>query len=285
MTQLYLLRVFPLSAAGGNPAPIVLDAAGLSAQDMRRIAEEHGHESGFVLPAEADSDADFRFRFFVPRHEMEMCGHATIGALWVLRQAGLLNRETVLIDTLSGRVTGRVPKTGPIAISQPKGVVEAVPGANVPEILDILGISSGDLARPDILNASTSRIKTLIALKNREILDGLAPDFARMELICAVIGSTGLYPFAAGDAPGRFHARQFPRASGYPEDAATGIAAAALAFGLLDWGMAAADTAITIRQGEAMSHPSEIHVRFEQNSGAVTGCWISGVCEIDTPPT
>ena len=49
--------------------------------------------------------------------------------------------------------------------------------------------------------------------------------------------------------------------------------------------MAAADTAITIRQGEAMSHPSEIQVRFEQNSGAVTGCWISGVCEIDTPPT
>ena len=39
-----------------------------------------------------------------------------------------------------------------------------------------------------------------------------------------------------------FDARQFPRASGYPEDAATGIAASALSFGLLDNGMVEAST-------------------------------------------
>ena len=35
----------------------------------------------------------------------------------------------------------------------------------------------------------------------------------------------------------RFEARQFPRSSGYNEDAATGITASALAFGLLENGL------------------------------------------------
>ncbi|MEZ5715940.1 MAG: PhzF family phenazine biosynthesis protein [Paracoccaceae bacterium] len=77
--------------------------------------------------------------------------------------------------------------------------------------------------------------------------------------------------------PGLWHARQFPRASGYPEDAATGIAAAALAYGLLHSGRIAADTPLRIRQGEAMGSPSEIGVAFRDGDPA-RGCWISGSC-------
>lgn len=283
MTEVDLLRVFPLSETGGNPAPIMLNAGGLSDEDMRLIAEDHGHESGFVLPPDQPGEADYRFRFFVPLHEMEMCGHATIGALWLLRHKNLLNAETVQIETLSGAVNAKVPPSGPISISQPKGVVEPVPDANLREILDIMGITEADLAKPNALNARTSRTKTLIALKNRDLLDGLTPDFSHMEAICTAVDSTGLYPFAPGDTPGLFHARQFPRASGYPEDAATGIAAAALAFGLLSWEMVDADTQITIRQGEAMGHPSQIQIYFERTGSSETGCWICGVCEIDGP--
>ena len=74
------------------------------------------------------------------------------------------------------------------------------------------------------------------------------------------IGSTGLYPYAIFDRDAQiFDARQFPRSSGYPEDAATGIAAAALSFGLLANGIVEASARrITIRQGRAMQRPSEI---------------------------
>jgi PhzF family phenazine biosynthesis protein len=79
----------------------------MSSADMQDVARRFGHESGFVFSPKS-GDYDFSFRFFVPNHEMEMCGHATIGALWVLMRQGRLPAETVRIETRSGPVTGFV---------------------------------------------------------------------------------------------------------------------------------------------------------------------------------
>src|SRR5690606_41767239 len=68
-------------------------------------------------------------------------------------------------------------------------------------------------------------------------------------------------------------ARQFPRSSGYPEDAATGIAAAALAFGLLHDGLVDPARPVTVRQGRAMGRPSRIELRFRSAGG---GVWMGG---------
>ena len=281
MTDIDVVRVFPDSPEGGNPAPIMLDAEDLDSEAMRGIAARYGHESGFVLPASPGSGADLRIRFFVPRHEMEMCGHAMIGALWLLRKCGRIGAGTFRIETLSGTVSGVVPDEGPISISQPVGVVEPLTGAGAEAVCDVLGIGAEDLAEPLLLNARTSRTKTLVALKDPGRLHKLAPDFARMEAVCGEIDSTGLYPFAKSSRHGCFHARQFPRASGYPEDAATGIAASALAFGLLHWNMVPLEDAVRVFQGEAMGLASAISVSFERENGAATGCWISGDCRID----
>lgn len=129
-----------------------------------------------------------------------------------------------------------------------------------------------------IQNACTSRVKTLVPLKSEAILNGLTPDFTRMEEVCTRIGSTGLYPYAVLDRDQQiFDARQFPQSSGYPEDAATGIAASALSFGLLKNGLVDnSDRQITVHQGRAMNRPSSISIRFEIADGAPTGCWIGG---------
>jgi len=282
-----LVSVFAAVPHGGNPAPIVADAAGMSDADMQAVAAAYGHESGFVLPAPAGSDCDFAFRFWVPNHEMEMCGHATVGAVWLLNRLGRLPRDHVAIWTLSGRVDARVAGAGTpeaqVEITQPQGQVEALPDAGrvEAEILSVLGITSNELAPLPIQNACTSRVKTMVPLKSVAVLDGLRPDFRRMETICEQIGSTGLYPYAPADLAGKvFNARQFPKSSGYPEDAATGIAAAALAFGLLENGLVAAgEQPIRVRQGRAMGRPSEITVRFRIDAGQVRGCWVGGpVC-------
>ncbi|ANH70722.1 hypothetical protein ABE85_19040 [Mitsuaria sp. 7] len=279
------VRVFAAAdGSGGNPAPIVLDAEGMSDAQMRAVAAEAGHESGFVLPAESDANADFRFRFFVPRHEMEMCGHATVGALWCLREARLWNASHVRILTLSGVVEGFVRDMGSpserIEITQPVGRVEAITDpAVLRRIADVLRVSADDLLPHPVLNAATSRVKTLVALRSVAALDGLQPDFSRMEALCEEIGSTGLYPFAVESlADRRFHARQFPKSSGYPEDAATGIAAAALLFGLKALGLVPVDDAeVLILQGRAMGQGSEIRVRFHRApDGDVLGCLLGG---------
>ena len=284
MVSPQIVHVFPLTSTGGNPAPVVLDAEGMSDADMQNVARSYGLETSFVLPATDRRRADFRFRFFVPLHEMEMCGHATIGALWLLRDAGRLPQGEVRIETVSGLVRGFAPPgDGLIRITQPEGQIDAVDFHKIQEVIDVLGLRSDDLTGP-ILNAKTSRVKTLVPLISPDVLNRITPDFGRMEAVCAAIGSTGLYPFAPDRRePELFHARQFPKASGYPEDAATGIAASALAFGLLSYGLATtASPDIRVRQGEAMGQPSEIHVQLilSEKTGIPSGCLLGGICRI-----
>ena len=150
------------------------------------------------------------------------------------------------------------------------------------EILSVLGVGEDALADMPLVNAVTSRVKTLVPLKSPAILNDLAPDFARMEALCERVGSTGLYPFALSDEDANIvEARQFPKASGYAEDPATGIAAAALAFGLLAAGRIGAEDWLKVLQGRAMGRPSVITVRFAlDRAGAVTGCWLGGAVQL-----
>lgn len=288
--RLEFVRVFSAGPEGGNPAPIVVDATGMSDAEMQEVARSYGHESGFVLPPPPGSDCDFEFRFWVPNHEMSMCGHATVGAVWLLERHGQLESDFLTIQTKSGRVKARIERlVGQdfrVEVSQPAGVVEPIPGSAEAEaaIVEVLGIRSEDLAPFPIQNARTSRVKTLVPLKSVSILDGLKPDFSKVEQLCSRLESTGLYPYAIFDQEKQIvDARQFPKASGYPEDAATGIAASALSFGLLSNGIVeASERMIAIRQGRAMSHPSEIQVRFNIENGRVNGCWLSGVVQATT---
>jgi PhzF family phenazine biosynthesis protein len=284
-----VVNVFAAGPGGGNPAPIVLDAAGMSDRDMQAIALASGHESGFVLPPDPGSSDDFEFRFWVPNHEMSMCGHATIGAVWLLHHAGRISSDGVNIQTASGQVVARIDSADPahvvVEISQPEGVVEPLPDpANArAEICEVLGTTPAQLAELPVLNARTSRVKTLVPMRSVTALTALDPRFDQIEALCTRIGSTGLYPYAVKDqGTRRFDARQFPQSSGYREDPATGIAAAALAFGLVRSGIVerTADP-IYISQGVAMGRPSIISVRFEATDSR-GGCWIGGSAELDT---
>jgi hypothetical protein len=127
-------------------------------------------------------------------------------------------------------------------------------------------------------NAVTSRVKTLIPINDRLRLNKLVTSASDVEAVCRRIGSTGLYPYSTLDAEARtFEARQFPRSSGYPEDAATGIAATALVFGLLnDRSVAPDDRIIRILQGRAMGRLSEIRVRVGFADGRAVGCLLGG---------
>lgn len=280
--EVHLVSVFGDGPGGGNMAPIVANAAGMSDADMQEVARKYGHESGYVLPPPADSGCDYAFRFWVPNHEMEMCGHATVGAVWLLNKLGKLSKSQLSIWTLKGPVQAHVLQQNTdsthVEITQPQGQIESLPNSAISEagILSILGISRDDLAPHPIQNACTSRVKTLIPVKSVSVLNSIKPDFHRIN---QDIGSTGLYPYAKADEGSQiFEARQFPKSSGYPEDAATGIAAAALSFGLLANGLVSCNTKLVkVRQGCAMGKPSQIEIRFIiDDEGCATSCWLGG---------
>jgi trans-2,3-dihydro-3-hydroxyanthranilate isomerase len=280
--DLHFVRVFPAAPAGGNPAPIVLDADDLTADEMKAIAARYGLESGFVCTPR-DAVNAFRLRFFVPQHEMEMCGHATLGALWLLHRLGRWNSRVATLETLSGIVEARFDEhTKSVQVSQPKGIVEPVEDGRLrDEICRVLRIDTGDLDSLGIVNATTSRTKTLIPLRSVQRLNAMLPSFGEVQTLCNELGSTGLYPFAVDRTrPLDIHARQFPRASGYPEDAATGIAAAATLYGALHYGLLAhGESGITVYQGYTMGKPSRIRVEMRAPGDIEAGCWISGAVE------
>jgi trans-2,3-dihydro-3-hydroxyanthranilate isomerase len=283
--EVTLVNVFAAAEGGGNPTPIVLDASGYDEARMLQVTRSYGLESTFVFPPTDPGEGDFRFRFFVPRQEMNMCGHATVGTLWLLRKVGGFTGSQVRVETGSGLVRGFVQAAGSpgeyVEITQPAGRLEAITSREVRQaILDVLGITQAELSPLPIYNAVTSRMKTLVPLKSPEILDALKPDFSRMEALCTSLECTGLYPFAIHSLPDRiFDARQFPRASGFQEDAATGVGATALAFGLVAYGLIPCDAnRVTVQQGRAMGRPSEIFVRFDLSEGGSEprGCLLGG---------
>ncbi|MFJ8530336.1 PhzF family phenazine biosynthesis isomerase [Bacillus sp. NPDC094106] len=85
----------------GNPAGLVLDTEGLTDDEMQLIAKKVGfNETSFVLPSDV---ADIRIRYFTPGHEMNLCGHATVGTIYALHERGLLKgKQNLTIETKAG---------------------------------------------------------------------------------------------------------------------------------------------------------------------------------------
>ena len=298
MPAIQHVDVFCSGPGGGNPALVVLEADQMTADEMRGVAAKYGHEAGFVMQPTDPRKADLRYRFFVPLAEMDMCGHATLGTTWLLARKGHLKPGEVRIETKSGIVRARIAETGAVAISQPPAKVTSIDTTHRAAILQILGLAERDLLDLPLLNAATSRVKTLVPLTSPVVLQALAPDFAKMRALCDAIGSTGLYPFACDwDDERTYHARQFPAASGYVEDAATGVAATALLYGLKHWGLIGTRRTIRVRQGDAMGRPSRMAVTLADHADAAAGCWLSGEVQMSgldtagagqnekTPPT
>jgi len=114
MVQVQQWQVFPRGTAGGNPCPLVTDAQDLTGGQMRAIAAHYGHESAFVTRL---SGSMVKLRYFVPRHEMRMCVHATIAAVTTLIGSGVLTTGQVTIGTRSGEHEVTWDDSGPPAVT------------------------------------------------------------------------------------------------------------------------------------------------------------------------
>ena len=95
---------------------------------------------------------------------------------------------------------------------------------------------------------------------------------------------SGLYPFSRKtDKPtADVEARQFPLHAGFPEDAATGVAAAALGAYLVKYGRECRPGEHTFRiaQGYTMGAPSLIEALVDCQGNTITRTAIGGQAEI-----
>jgi PhzF family phenazine biosynthesis protein len=255
MSDVLRYAAFSADPSGGNPAGVVLDAAGLSDAEMLAIAADLGYsESAFV-----DGDD---IRYFSPLAEVPFCGHATVATAVALAERD--GPGARVFNTIGGPVPvssrrdgdGRLVAT---LTSVPPRVSELDP-ADFEEILAALGWSGDDLdpALPPRIGFA-GVLHPILAAASRERLAALDYDYDRLGALMAARGWTTVQ-LVWREAPDRFHARDPFPPGGQVEDPATGAAAAALGAYLRELGLVEPPATITIIQGEDMGRTGRLVV-------------------------
>ena len=79
---LYQIDSFTKERFKGNPAGIVVNADGLDERQMQLIARElNNSETAFLFHPDS-ADCDGVIRYFTPKTEVPICGHAAIAAMY-----------------------------------------------------------------------------------------------------------------------------------------------------------------------------------------------------------
>jgi PhzF family phenazine biosynthesis protein len=252
---------------GGNPCPVVLDADDWTADQMQAAAAGFGHETCFVLRPDDPAAADIRLRFFVPRHEMEMCVHATVAATVLRGRDGVTRVQTPL-------------GVSEVTVRGDRAVVEQLAprfGPWVDDLAPVAAALGGVVLAGPVRSASTSRAKLLVPVADEARLDALAPDLEALWDACEALEVTGFYAYTAAGVRGAdVAARQFPLRAGYDEDPATGVAACAPAAHLADLAEADGAHRIVVAQGRALGRPSRIDAEAVRADGAVVAARVGG---------
>lgn len=103
---LYQVDAFTDRAFKGNPAAVCLYEEWLDDERLQAIAAENNlSETAFLVPAPIDEQ--WELRWMTPRCEVDLCGHATLAAAWVLFTDVQPERDDVVFHTRSGALTVR----------------------------------------------------------------------------------------------------------------------------------------------------------------------------------
>ncbi|MFD5027197.1 PhzF family phenazine biosynthesis protein [Streptomyces sp. NPDC058373] len=261
---------FTHDPAGGNPAGVVLDAAGLDDATMLAVAARLGYsETAFLTPPPTgaqeggDGVRAYRARYFSPQAEVPFCGHATVATAVALGERH--GTGDYLFHTQAGPV--------PVTVDERDGALRATltsvaphteeyPDADLTEALAALGWERADLdpaLAPRVAYAGARHL--VLAAATRDRLARLDYDFTRLRDLMRRTGLTTLQLVWRDPAdPLVFHVRDPFPVGGVVEDPATG--AAALAFGAYarEAGLVPDAAELTLHQGEDMGRPGLLTV-------------------------
>jgi len=251
---------FSARPEGGNPAGVVLDAAGMSDERMLAIAAELGYsETAFLVGANRDG---YDIRYWSPLAEVPFCGHATVATGVALAERDGVGR--IVLHTRSGPVPVVTERredgviTATLTSVQPR--IEALAPGDLDEVLAALGWTRADLdpALPPRVGFAGA-YHPVIGAATRARLADLEYDFERLgALMAARDWTTMQLVWRANET--RFHSRNPFPPGGVVEDPATGAAAAAFGAYLRDTGLVTPPASVTIIQGEDLGRPGELRV-------------------------
>jgi PhzF family phenazine biosynthesis protein len=266
--------VFTAEPYLGNPVAVVLDAEGLTDDEMAAFARwTNLSETTFVLPP-TDPAADYRLRVFTPGGELPFAGHPTIGSAHAWLEAGGTPRDPaavvqecavglVRLRRAEGRLAFAAPplrRTGPV---EPEVRAQA---------LRALGVTEDDVRDVAWLDNGPPWVGVL--LHDAEAVLAVVPDPAALGDL--MVGVIGLHDEAGRSRTGA-HAevRAFAGGIGVVEDPVTG----SLNAGVGQW-LAAAGVLpdrYVVSQGTALRRAGRVHVERVGDEVWVGGDAVTGI--------
>ncbi|MGO4538431.1 PhzF family phenazine biosynthesis protein [Paenibacillus sp. 2TAB19] len=217
--ELYIVDAFTNEPFRGNPAAVCLLDQERDESWMQLVAAEMNLSETAFAVAPTAGQSDYGLRWFTPKAEVDLCGHATLAAAHQLWQTGRLAGDAeARFQTKSGLLTAR--REGEwIAMDFPS---EPPAAEEVPEeLIQALGLIPRFAGR--------NRMDYFIEVDSEETVRTLKPDFAMI----ARLQARGVIVTSRSDADtGKdydFVSRAFYPAIGVNEDPVTGSAHCALA--------------------------------------------------------
>jgi PhzF family phenazine biosynthesis protein len=210
MHPFMVLDAFAEGTLRGNPAAVLQDDP--SKDDAWRLtvaAEFNLSETAFVRRA----GAGFKLRWFTPRVEIDLCGHATLAAAQALLNWGWVGPgQPLLFETRSGLLRC-VLESGRVRMDFPALTVQSTPPPA--GLLESLGLSPDTAVLKDAEDY-------LVLLERSGQVAALRPDFARL----AQVDCRGVCVSAPAEAEQQadFVSRFFGPRVGIDEDPVTGSA-------------------------------------------------------------
>ncbi len=216
--RIFVVDAFTDRPFAGNPAGVVpLAADDRRAADpdwMQRVAAEMKHsETAFARPLEDG----WELRWFTPRVEVALCGHATLATAHALYESGLApSGQPITFQTLrSGPLTVRPGQDGLLEMDFPANRAAPVP---------VPGGLAAALGVPVVQTARSAQNDLLVILDDEAAVRKINPDFRAL----AAIEARGVCVTAPGEAYD-FVSRFFAPNVGIDEDPVTGSAHCMLA--------------------------------------------------------
>ena len=102
--EIFQIDAFTDKTFHGNPAAVCLLSEWLNDELMQAIAVENNlSETAFII----ENKQGFHIRWFTPKGEISLCGHATLAAGFVLFELGKCRQDLALFSSLSGQLSVR----------------------------------------------------------------------------------------------------------------------------------------------------------------------------------
>jgi len=209
--NIYQVDAFASRPFSGNPAGVCLLEDEKPDSWMQSVAGEMNlSETAFVRRI----DEGFSLRWFTPKCEVELCGHATLAAAHVLWEQGVLAPgQAAEFHTLSGRL--RATRAAEmIELDFPSRSVRPEPAPS-----GMLEALTGDGKRPQVLFTGADNWLAFFELASEEEVRMLVPDFGRLAR-----AGRGTALVTARGSSYDFVSRFFAPGVGIDEDPVTGLA-------------------------------------------------------------